>query len=198
VRCLAWVLLALGSAGCALTHSTRNAPGNVDLARRTEDPEQPPTSPPEDPGEDALRLAVGPSGAGVIPSQSSDGKTRGAFGAEFSAYLHRRKYSVPWDRRDGFYGSADRYNGINVGVLGLWREDRSGARFYAEAQHSELAGLVGLAAGWQATTLGHHGPQLTLSLGPLYVRSATSLEQGTDFELGAIFKYPWTVWLGSR
>ncbi len=87
---------------------------------------------------------------------------------------------------------------VNVGALGLWREDRAGARFYAEAQHSELAGLVGLAAGWQVNTLGHHGPQFTLSLGPVYARSATVLGQGTDFELGVILKYPWTIWLGSQ
>lgn len=192
-----WFLLLLLSPGCTPIHSTRNAPGRVDLTPPT-DPEHSPVQPPDDPGEDTLRLAVGPSGGGVLSSRSSDGQTQGTFGAEVSVYHHRKRYSSARDRSDGYLGNGDRYNGLNLGLLGLWRMDGAGARLYAEAQHSELAGLVGLAAGWQANTLGYHGPQFTLSLGPLYARSATSLKQGTDVELGVIFKYPWTIWLGSR
>ncbi|MCS6899939.1 MAG: hypothetical protein RMJ98_09795 [Myxococcales bacterium] len=192
-----WLLRLLLISWCTPLHSTRNAPGHVDL-KPPEDPEQHPGKEPEDPGETMLRIATGPTGGIVLPSRSSDGQTRGTFGAEFSTYYHRKPYSSAYDRRDGYLGNGDRYDGMNLGALALWRKDKVGARFYGEVQHSELGGFLGFAAGWQVNTLGQHDPQITLSLGPMYARSSTDLGHGTDVEIGAVLKYPWTIWLGSR
>jgi hypothetical protein len=61
---------------------------------------------------------------------------------------------------------------------------------YAELQFSRYLAYA-LAAGWAWDPLrGRHGPQVTGSVGFLFLRTTTMLNEGTSVEAGVVFKLP--------
>lgn len=201
MRALHLALAAALLAGCSHSHHPRNAPGNVDLLRRPESPRDNPSLPPSDPGEQSVITSIGPSGGLVVASGQRDGDPKNAnatAGAELSLAYGQNRFS---HHEDG--GGLDSFFprwrvGLNLGLLAASRDESWGPRAYTEVQYSFVNGLLGLAGGWQSDFDRRQGPQFTLNAGPLYLRSATHLDLGTDLELGLIFKLPVHAWVSSQ
>lgn len=198
----ALLFFALALPGCYHSHSTRNAPGRVDVLERPASPADDPGRIPADPGEQSLAVSAGPSGGATLTSKSGDPATIGSFGAEFSLHYGQVDHSHSHDSAESARGLGpgwlDWYAGLNVGALRVLRDDRSRFRFYTEAQYSPFHGILGVSGGLLVDSDGGKGPQFTLNLGPLYARASTRLGDGTDFEMGAIFKIPIHFWVSSR
>lgn len=84
--------------------------------------------------------------------------------------------------------------GLNLGVVPVEEGTFvSKPALYGEAQVRHE--LTGLAAGWAVRPGVGAGPQVTGFVGPIYLRSTTTLNEGTAFTAGLMFKWPMTfVW----
>lgn len=185
-------VLCILIAGCGDVHSQRNLPGTVvDLRTRPERPwprQGPPGMDdpryPKSPGEDHFTFAGGPLiGGGTI---SEPGGSRGLFsaGGELSVF-----YSYTKERHDpGLAGpSPENAFGGHVG-FNYMNSTRGQTALYTELAARVFHG-VGFGAGWQVDPIDKlHGPQLTLNLGPLYVRVGHQLGNGTFVVVGGVLK----------
>jgi hypothetical protein len=198
--------VAAASLGCGAVHLPHNAPGNIDVATPPLDLTRVAVERPADPGEYVLAWTTGALVGGGLSTSSAGTAGVVSGSAETSLHLgvnrtsHRYDVSELWplvNGRFGEYPMTGWAGGLNLGwTLGTAARPASSAG-YAEAQLT-YAGTLGMAAGWAwdpARTA--HGPQITVNLGPLYLRSTTMLAAGTSIEAGLVLKIP-AVWVWSR
>lgn len=185
------LLASLLLSGCQTFHSARNAPGNIQVETPPDDIRRKIVERPSDPGEHVLTwTAGGLAGAGVVTGLGDHGALSAS--AETSLHLGSSRYTHSDDM--GLLGVSLPDTGNNLGVnLGLTagNSNRPANRAgYAELQFSRHL-FYSLAAGW-AWDPGRSssGPQVTGSVGPLYVRSTTMLDRATSLEIGLLFKLP--------
>ena len=179
-----WLVAAtfLATTGCFHVDSMHNAPGNVDVRTR---PASAAERIPRDPGEKYVVVAVGGFGGGGarVPS---DGDTHGfsQLGAEASAF---GAWSSTRHSR-GFLVTPETAFGVSVGATLLGSNPRGGRPLYAELA-GRLKGVLGVGVGWNADVGdGTHGPQLTVSAGPAYVRLAHQFGNATFLSVGLVLK----------
>lgn len=180
-------LLVVVASGCTHTDLARNAPGHVD-------PRCPPRTPeervPVDPGEQHVVIAYGAvGGLGAHVTGGAPGFAALA-GPEVSVLYGRSATS----HADPSWVIPSRAYGLRVG--GVWatsnaRHDdgaraRPSAQIYGEAA-LRFERVIGAGAGWAVDVDGvGHGPQLTVSAGPLLLRGTHLQRGGTFVVLGVI------------
>jgi hypothetical protein len=187
----AGLITGAGLTGCGTLHSSRNAPGNIEVEKPPQVIELRKVEPPEDPGENLLIWNVGPfGGLGLVTGTDSALST--SVGGETSVHLGRRdtthphdSYIIPFE-----FPLPDFSVGLNLGV-GIGNDRRPANRAgYAEIQLSHEL-LYAIAGGWAWDPERKiSGPQITASVGPLYARTTTMLDRATSLEIGLIFKLP--------
>lgn len=185
--------LVLSISGCAHVHVPGNEPGHIDVRRPPEHLDERQVEEPEDPGERMFVLSYGAFGGGGLAFGDGEG-TRGAYGVgpEVSALFGSKDRS-----------HADEFDliippnsvGGNFGWILLSGEGKSLGPLYAEFQARTP---VGIAAGWGwDPDDARHGPQATLSLGPLYLRGSHLLDGPSELHVGLVFKGS-VSWIWSR
>ena len=182
--------LALAT-GCFHVHLERNAPGHVDdLASPPEER----VETPRDPGERFLVLAAGPLlGAGVETGPGGGAALRrgGAASLRFG--------ESPLSHADHFFPALPTdAPGLNAGAdLLALDHDLGVGTAWAELEARDDA-VFALGAGWRFPLWARaHGPQLTASLGPLYLRATYFLDRGAALTVGVALK-PWGTFTWSR
>jgi hypothetical protein len=186
-------VLAVLCSGCVHVHRTRNAPGHVDIREPPAAIESVKVERPRDPGENMLALSPGPfvGGGGWAAGNRTGGSY--AVGTELSLLYGRSQRSHADD--DFLVYPVDSV-GVNAGATFASTEGVGLDRLYGELQLAQS--LSGVAAGWAVERrTGASGPQITGFVGPLYVRSTTLLDQGTELTAGLVFKLP-VVWVWSQ
>lgn len=189
---LGLVVTAIPFAGCAVVHSSKNAPGNTDIMKPPSILQNRAIERPEDPGENVIIWNAGALGGGGV-TLGGDGAGQSAISGETSVHMGSTKYSHPIDSTvlPGLpVSTPDISYGLTLGGT-LGTKSRSANRAaYAEFEVSSRL-LYSLSGGW-AWDPGRqeHGPQFTGGLGPLYLRSTTMLGRSTSLEIGLIFKLP--------
>jgi hypothetical protein len=178
-------------AGCGVLHSSRNAPGNIDVTRPPAVIQARRVEPPEDPGEHVLIWNAGAFGGGGLVT-GTDSQASASFGGETSLHLGTPAHTHPNDTSvlPFFFPGPGKTVGLNLG-LSAGNDNRPANRAgYAEFQVSENL-LYSIAAGW-AWDPGRRvsGPQFTGTVGPFYVRTTTMLDRATSLEIGLVFKVP--------
>jgi hypothetical protein len=177
---LTFALLVLAISGCYLHREyDRNGPGLTDLA-------VPPTrmlEMPTDPGRQGLIFSGGLLGSGgwLLPNEGATSSV-GRLQAELSADYFR----IPTGGSEEA-DSLPPLTGINLGYTALTSDDALRHQLYAELQHTR--DLVGIALGWtyQPVTAAH-GPQATLSYGPVYLRGGLLPGTAGTVEIGFALK----------
>jgi hypothetical protein len=185
--------LALSTLGCAHIHVPGNEPGHIDARRPPESVERGKVEPPEDPGERMFVVSYGPFMGGGVATGSGQ-SARGAYGigAEISAQLGTRERS---HADDDFWIFPARAFGPNFGWTLASGEGKSFGPLYAELQAREI---VGFGAGWAWDPDDDwHGPQGTLSFGPLYLRATHMLDGPSELHAGLLVKGS-VSWISSR
>lgn len=196
--------LSAASLGCGAVHLPHNAPGNIVVAEPPKDVTHVGVERPADPGEYVLAWTTGALVGGGLSIPGPHGVFTGS--AETSLHLgvntrsHDYDTSQLWPLVSGRFGEYPMQGwagGLNLGWTLATATRPANSAGYAEAQLT-YSGVVGLAAGW-AWDPGRtaHGPQITLNLGPIYLRSTTMLDVGTSIEAGLVLKLP-AVWVWSR
>lgn len=181
------LVTALALQGCVVWHGQANAPGVARPREAPADPKREELTVPDDPGEHLVTVSPGPFIGG--------GTTNGGVGivrvgAELSVAYGTSERSHP----DDFMVMSKEAVGVNLGVVPVEQGDFvSRPALYGEAQvRSEASGL---AAGWSVRPRVGSGPQVTGFYGPIYLRSTTTLGEGTAFTAGLMFKWPMAfVW----
>ena len=187
--------------GCPIIHSTRNAPGHVQLEQPPAQPAQVALSPPRDPGENYLVLSTGGFAGGGGRLSSKRGIA--GLGLETSLYYGSDSTSHDWDTPVELWLRPRLGFGINLGWTAFEHEGDGGGRgigpLYIEAQlHHAAAGFAGLALGyaWHPVS-DDHGLQGTLFWNFAYVRAAHFWERGTELHFGVVLKWR-AAWVWSR
>lgn len=183
------LVVALAPQGCVVWHGQTNAPG-VAPPREAPSPDElarEELSVPRDPGEHVVTVSPGPFIGG---GATSGGAGVSRVGAELSLAYGTSENS----HKDDFLVMPKEAVGVNLGVVPV-EQGRLAERpaMYGEAQvRSEVSGL---AAGWSVRPGVGGGPQVTAFYGPLYMRSTTTLGEGTAFTAGLMLKWPMAfVW----
>ncbi len=178
--------------GCGDVHSLRNLPGTVaDLRTRPPEPTSATSSPvqhearhPQPVGEDHFTFAGGPLvGGGTLIERGGSGGVFSA-GGEFSML-----YSYTPTRHDeGIAGPTPEHAfGGHMGFT-YTTSTRGSTALYTELA-ARVFYTVGIGAGWQVDPIDKlHGPQLTVNLGPLYVRVGHQFGNGTSIVVGGVLK----------
>jgi hypothetical protein len=191
--------LLLICSGCTTLHGSRNAPGNIDVeapprnmrARRVERP--------RDPGEHVLHWNAGGLAGGGVATGAGSRSTASA-SAETSLHLGWSAHTHAYDEGLLPFQSPDLGHalGVNLGwSIGNSNRPASSAG-YAELQYSWQL-LASLAAGWAWDPARKQGgPQVTGTLGPVYLRSTTMLDNATSLEIGLVLKIPVLSYTWSR
>ena len=188
------VVVAFLATGCVRTHLQHDAPGNIDVRARPEHPESRVAEIPRDPGERMVVTSLGPyAGIGLAAGGDRDGQRSNSVGVEGSILYGVADHS---HNEDDFFIYPLTGVGLNLGANLLTRERTGPSTTYAELQYHDT--FVGVAGGWAwDPRLALSGPQATVFAGPLYLRSTTLLNAGTDVQIGLFFKLP-AVWVWSR
>lgn len=194
-RLLLCGVLFLAAQGCVKHyHLEKNAPGLVDAkeppARKTKKPEKP-----RDPGEQMFVVNVGGFAGGGLAAFGNPSGLRGAYGIgpEVSLVYGAMKRS---HSEDDFVIFPRPAYGLNLGWTMLTYAGTALGPFYGELQYSDE--VLGLAAGWaydQNDRL--HGPQVTSSIGPVYMRGTYLGSNGFDLQIGLVIKGG-LLWVWSR
>lgn len=196
---LLWLTLLCG--GCATFHSSRSAPGIIDVTTPPRAPASRDVELPVDPGEHVLMWNAGVLGGGgvsVAPQATgSNTHASASFSGETSLHLGWSDVSNTRDRSFG-YTDPGTAVGINLGWTGGTSERVSTNAGYIEVEASNRL-LYSIAGGWAYDApRGRSGPQATLSVGPFYARTTTMLGSGTAIELGVVIKVPVIAYTWSR
>ncbi|MCC6648963.1 MAG: hypothetical protein IT374_25780 [Polyangiaceae bacterium] len=183
------ILAACLSQGCVVWHGQANAPGVARPAEPPADLTAEQLTLPDDPGEHLVTVSPGPF-VGGGSTQSGVGVSR--VGAELAVSYGANERS----HRDDLMVLPTRAYGLNLGVVPVEQGAFSSRpALYAEAQVRDE--LSGVAAGWSVRPGVGSGPQVTGFYGPLYVRTTTTLGEGTAFTAGLMLKLP-LVFVWSR
>ncbi len=182
----AWLLF--GCAGCFHVHAEGNAPAHVSLEEPADG-----RAIEADPGERVVVLGAGVLGGGGLVDVGAGVDAAALFGLEASLHLGTNETS---HSEDGIVW-PQRALGVNAGLsLGLFGREHSRGTGYVELQ--ALSEGTAIAGGWAFPVLRDaRGPQLTLSLGPFFVRGAWFLDDGGELVFGTAIK-PWGVFTESR
>jgi len=190
--------LGLPLLGCGLHTLERNAPGIADLHEPPKDHPSPAppheVEVPRDPGGHLVVLSYGIfAGIGGAGGTPEGGRFSYGLGAEVSLAKGVTRSSRP----DAlFYPFMEWGYGINLGFTGVRALGKPLGPLYAEAELR--SGAVALAAGWVwAPREPTHGPQATLSFGPLYLRGTHELDLGTQVHVGILIK-GYSAWAWSQ
>lgn len=175
-------------------HLEHNAPGIIEVekppARKIHQVERP-----RDPGERMVAVSFGGfAGAGLAAFGTPSG-VRFAYGAgpELSVVYGENARS---HAEDDFVIFPRPAYGLNLGWTMLSEVGTGLGPVYGELQYSDE--VLGIAAGWAYDVNDHwHGPQLTSSLGPLYLRATYLTTNGFDVQLGLDLKAS-LLWIWSR
>ncbi len=196
--------LTAASLGCGAVHLPHNAPGNIVVEAPPRDLTRVAVERPADPGEYVLAWTTGVLVGGGLSTPGSSGFFSGS--AETSLHLGVNRTSHDYDSselwplvngRFGEYPMNGWAGGLNLGWTLSTTSRPANSAGYAEAQLT-FSGALGMAAGWAwDPARSAHGPQLTVNLGPIYLRSTTMLQAGTSIEAGLVLKLP-AVWVWSR
>lgn len=192
VACLLFAVPAL--TGCFQTHLRRDAPGLVDVRKPPEKIEERAVEEPGDPGERWLTLHYG-----VLAGGGVDGRERGADSSgwvlSLDVALHYTDLGYSHDEDGWLYLWFPPTIGLHLGYRAIEAEpvDLAVLRpFYLEASWSLFS------LGWQADfERPAHGPQFTLSFGPLYLRTGYLFDHGGQFEAGLVLQ-GFHAWIWSR
>lgn len=180
--------LLVATSGCFHVHGEGNAPAHVSL-------EEPAEGRAEelDPGERSLLLGAGLLGGVGLVDVPGGVDAAGIVGIEASAHLGDSERS---HSEDGM-AWPERALGLNAGLsLGAFGREATRGTGYLELQATSEASAV--AAGWAFPLLRDaSGPQLTLSLGPFFLRGAWMIDDGGEVIVGTVIK-PWGTFTESR
>lgn len=188
-------VFALLAPGCVKHyHLEANAPGFTDPkeppARKTKKVEKP-----RDPGENMFVVSFGGFAGGGVAAFGTPSGLRGAYGLgpELSFVFGAMKRS---HSEDDFVIFPRPAYGLNLGWTMLTYAGTGPGPFYAEAQFSDE--VLGLAAGWAYDQNDRrHGPQITSSIGPVYMRGTYLGSNGFDLQIGLVIKGG-LLWVWSR
>lgn len=189
--------------GCGVTYLERNAPGIADI-RTPPSPAIPTESRPPAPDRSVERPSD-PGGHLVIVSYGVFGGVGGAGGGgqgERFAYglgpeVSIAKGTTVSSHPEGFPFPVMEWGyGLNLGWTALTGSRRSVGPLYAEAEIRSSFFAVGVGWVW-APVEPTHGPQATLSFGPLYLRGTHEIDLGTQFHIGLLLK-GYSAWAWSR
>jgi hypothetical protein len=181
--------VAVLTTGCTHSHLARNAPGIVDVTTR---PETDADREPRDPGEQMLVIGYGAFIAGGIAQGGGSAHGSYALGPEASLVYGTSARS---HNDDDFFIAPENAFGVKLGLAALSSEGKAVGPAYGElALRGSTA--YGLGLGWAWDIDDHtHGPQVTLNLGPLFVRGTHQLETSTSVVVGLLLggQHAW-VW----
>ena len=188
------LLLAAGSGCIKHYHLEQNAPGFSDVkeppTRKTKRVEKP-----RDPGEHMFVINAGAFAGGGLAAFGTPSGLRGAYGigpeVSFAYGAMKRSHS-----EDDFVIFPRPAYGLNLGWTMLAYSGTGLGPFYAELQYSDE--VFGIAAGYAYDRNdAQHGPQITSSLGPLYMRGTYLSTNGFDLQVGLVIKGG-LLWVWSR
>lgn len=178
-------LVALATNGCVVHHGKTNAPGIAKPREAPEDRKREELIAPDDPGENVVVVSPGPFVGGGTTN-------RGTGIYRIGAELSMSYGTAPRSHPDDFLVMSQHAGGINVGVVPVEQGTFvSSPAIYGEAQYRYE--MSGLAAGWSVRPGIGGGPQVTGFFGPIYLRSTTTLKEGTALTVGLMFKWPMTI-----
>ncbi len=166
--------------GCYLHREyDRNGPGHVDLYT----PPVTMVEMPVDTGRHGLLISSGAlGGGGPLFRQEVGSESFGRLQLELSVDYFRT-ISGAAEEPD----NLPPLNGINLGATLLSSHAPLERQLYAEIQHTNR--LVGAAVGWTWNPVTNaHGPQATLSYGPIYARGGWLPGQAGTLEFGLALK----------
>jgi hypothetical protein len=194
-RLLVLSAVLLAGSGCIKHyHLEHNAPGNVDVkdppARKTRTLERP-----RDPGEHMAAVSFGGFAGGGVAAFGVPSGVRGAYGLgpelTFVYGAMKRSHS-----EDDFVIFPRPAYGLNLGWTMLSYSGTGLGPAYAELQYSDE--VFGIGAGWAYDRNDNrNGPQVTTSLGPIYLRASYMGPNGVDLQLGLVIKAA-LLWVWSR
>jgi hypothetical protein len=175
-------------------HFEHNAPGDTDVkeapARKTKKLEKP-----RDPGENMLAFQFGGFAGGGAAAFGRPSGLRGAYGVgpEFSFVYGSMKRS---HSEDDFVIFPRPAYGLNLGWTMLTYAGTGLGPLYGELQYSDE--VFAFAAGWAYDKNDNlNGPQVTTSLGPVYMRASYLGTNGVDLQIGLVIKAG-LLWVWSR
>jgi hypothetical protein len=172
-------------AACAVTRLERNAPGVADIATAPAPSAPRAVEPPGDPGGNMVVLSAGVfSGIGGAFGGSKEGGFSYGFGPEVSLAKGVTRSS----NEDTFfpYPLLERGFGVNLGWTALTRSLSTGP-LYLEGEYRDTFFTVAL--GWTVNPKeSTHGPQATITVGPLYLRGTHELDLWSQVTVGLLFK----------
>lgn len=194
-RLLLGGLLVLCAQGCVKHyHFEQNAPGFVDVkaapARKTKKLEKP-----RDPGEQMFVFQAGAFAGGGAAAFGTPSGVRGAYGIgpEFSFVYGSMARS---HSEDDFVIFPRPAYGLNLGWTMLTYAGTGLGPLYGELQYSDE--VFAVAAGWAYDRNDNlNGPQVTTSLGPVYMRGTYLGPNGFDLQIGLVIKAG-LLWVWSR
>jgi hypothetical protein len=174
------VTLAVLTTGCTHSHLARNAPGIVDVGTR---PETDADRKPRDPGEQMFVVGYGAFVSGGLAQGSGPAHGSYAIGPEASLLYGTSARS---HNDDDLFITAEEGYGVKLGLAALSSEGRAVGPAYGELALRRST-IYGLDAGWAWDIDDHtHGPQLTLSVGPLFLRGTHQLDTSTSIVVGLL------------
>lgn len=194
------LFICVGCPACLIIHSTRNAPGLVELEQPPARIAEPTLAAPKDPGEHLLVLSTGGFAGGGGRLSSKHGVA--GLGLEASLFYGRDATSHDWDTPVELWIRPRTGFGLNLGWTAFEHEDEGGqgtGPFYLEAQvHLTAAGFAGLAAGYAVHPVSRdHGLQATLFWNFVYARVTHLWDRGTELQFGVVLKWR-AAWVWSR
>ena len=189
------VAATLALSGCGTHYLDHNAPGIAEIREPPKNlsPEAPhAVEVPADPGGHIVVLSYGLF-AGVGGRAGPPGDVSYGLGTEVSLAKGITRSSRP----DGFpYPLMEWGYGLNLGFTAIRALGKTVGPLYAEAEVRTSAFAFG--AGWVWAPLDQtHGPQATLSFGPLFLRGTHEVALGTQIHVGILLK-GYSAWAWSR
>ncbi len=179
--------------GCGMSYLEKNAPGIADI--RTPPPADAPriVEVPRNPGGNLVIVSYG----GFAGIGGSGGPGGGSFSYGVGPEVSIAKGITTSNHPDSlFYPFMEWGYGVNLGWSVLSQLGKSVGPVYAEAEIRREAFALGLGWVWSPVDK-THGPQATLSWGPLYLRGTHEADLGTQVHLGLLIK-GYSAWSWSR